>query len=355
MIIHAPFPIEGRKALLLANHSFSPTWAKTAVCFLMYRSGDAVAVLDADQAGRTAGAILGFGGGVPVVGSIEEALSLGPELAIVGTAPMGGVLDDELHAEVVACLEAGVDVATGLHVFLEDDSECREAMARSGARVWDVRRVQGPFEVSKGDGCTTGARTVMVVGTDCNVGKMTVALELCRAAADRGITASWAATGQTGMILRERGVCVDRVISDFVGGAAEELVNVEGEGKDVVFVEGQGAILHPGYAGVTLGLLYGVMPDCMVLAHVAGRDKLKRLGTPIPALPDLVELHERLMTPFKRSPVVGVALDTSTLGEEEARAEIEGVEKWTGLPTADVVRFGCDSVLDAILQSLTLP
>jgi len=135
MIINAPFPIKGRKALLLANHLFSPTWAKTAVCFLMYRAGDVVAVLDADQAGSTAAEILGFGGRVPVVGTIEQALALGPEVAIVGTAPMGGVLDGELHAEIIACLEAGVDVVSGLHVFLQDDPDCLTAMARSGAEL----------------------------------------------------------------------------------------------------------------------------------------------------------------------------------------------------------------------------
>ena len=340
---------------MLANRSFSAMWAKTAACFLMYRAEDAVAVLDADQAGKTAGDVLGYGGGVPVVGSIDEAFSLRPEVAIVGTAPMGGVLDGELRAEIVACLEAGVDVVSGLHVFVGDDPECLLALAHSGARVWDVRKVRGPFDVSKGAGCATGARTVLVVGTDCNVGKMTVTLELYRDAAERGVDAAWAATGQTGMILRERGICVDRVISDFVGGASEELVNAEGEGKDLVFVEGQGAMTHPGYAGVALGLLYGVLPDCMVLAHVAGREQLKRLETPIQPLRELIDLHEQLMAPFKHSPVVGVTLNTSELDEAGARAAIEDASKHTGLPTTDVIRFGCASVLDAVLKHLNLP
>jgi uncharacterized NAD-dependent epimerase/dehydratase family protein len=353
MLTEAPFPIKGRKALLLANRMFSPEWAKTAACFLMYRAADAVAVLDCEQEGKTAAEILGFGGDVPVVGDIDGALARKPELAIVGTAPMGGVLDGELRGEVLACLRAGLDVVSGLHVFLDRDIECRVAMAASGAKAWDVRRVHGTFPVSTGDGCTTGASAVMVVGTDCNVGKMTVALELCRAAVDKGVDASWAATGQTGMILRERGICVDRVISDFVGGASEELVNAEGEGRDIVFVEGQGAIVHPGYAGVTLGLLFGTMPDCMVLAHVAGRDKLKRLETPIRPLPELVQLHERLMAPFKSSPVVGVALNTDGLSEAQARAEVESVEKETGLPATDVVRFGCGPVLDAVLNQVS--
>jgi len=354
MLTEAPFPIKGRRALLLANRSFSPLWAKTAVCFLMYRSSDAVAVLDCEQAGKTAQEILGFGGEVPVVGTVEDALALGPQIAIVGTAPMGGGLDGTLRDEVLACLHAGVDVVSGLHVFLADDIECRVAMASSGAKVWDVRRVYGEFPVSTGNGCSTGAKSVAVVGTDCNVGKMTVALELCRAVAERGVAASWAATGQTGMLLRERGICIDRVVSDFVGGATEELINAESVGQDIVFLEGQGAIVHPGYAGVTLGMLFGAMPDCMVLAHVAGRDKLKRLETPIRPLPELIKLHEKLMAPFKPSRVAGVTLNTSGLSESQARAEIARVEKETGLPAADVVRFGCGPLLDAILEQVAL-
>jgi len=354
MITTAPFPIRGRKALLLANHSFSSMWAKTAVCFLMYRAQDAAAVLDADQAGRTAADALGVGGDVPIVGTVEDGIRKGAEIAIVGTAPMGGVLDDELYGEIITCLEAGLDVVSGLHVFLEDDSDVLAAGRVSGARAWDVRRVHYPFEVSQGQGCTTGARTVMIVGSDCNVGKMTVSLELCREARRRGIKAAWAATGQTGMLLCERGICVDRVIADFVGGAAQELVNAEGAGVDLLFVEGQGAIVHPGYAAVTLGLLYGVMPDCMVLAHVAGRELLKRLETPILPVSELVALHEQLMAPFRTSPVAGVTLDTSTLETDAARTELERISKQTGLPAADVVRFGCDPVLDAILGILKL-
>jgi uncharacterized NAD-dependent epimerase/dehydratase family protein len=350
MLTKAPFPVKGRRALLLANGMFSPLWAKTAVCFLMYRAGDVAAVLDREQAGETASGAVGFGGDVPVVGTVEEGLALGAEIAIVGTAPMGGRFEGEVRNEVLTCLRAGVDVVSGLHQFLKDDLECRVAKAASGAKVWDVREVTGPFPVSTGDGCTTGAKSVLVVGSDCNVGKMTVAVELCRAAVDAGVNASWAATGQTGMILRERGICIDRVISDFVGGATEELVNAEAEGKDLVFVEGQGAIVHPGYAGVSVGMLYGAMPDCMVLAHVAGRDKLKRFDTPILPLAELVDLHQRLLAPFKDSPVVGITLNTAGLGEAAARAEIERVRNDVGLPVTDVVRFGCGPVLEAVLD-----
>jgi uncharacterized NAD-dependent epimerase/dehydratase family protein len=348
MLSEAPFPIKGRKVLLLANGMFSPVWAKTAVCFLMYRAGDAVAVLDAGQAGETAQSVLGFGGDIPVMATVEEGLALGADVAIVGTAPAGGGLEGSIREEVLECLRAGVDVVSGLHVFLNDDIECRVAKAASGSRIWDVRRVSGPFPVSKGDGCTTGAKVVMVAGTDCNVGKMTVSVELSRAAAKEGVAASWAATGQTGLILRERGICIDRVVSDFVGGAAEELVNDEAGGRDLVFVEGQGAVLHPGYGGVALGLLYGAMPDCIVLCHAAGRDKLKRIEAPILPLSEQIALHERLMEPFKPVRVAAVTLNTHGLGEAQALAEIKQAREEAGVVVDDVVRFGCRPVLEAV-------
>jgi len=350
MLTNAPFPIKGRKALLLANRMLSPVWAKTAVCLLMYRADDVVAVLDCEQAGKAAGEVVGFGGSVPVVGTVGEGVALGAEIAVVGTSPMGGRFEGDVRGEVLECLRAGVDVVSGLHDFLKDDLECRVAKAASGARVWDVRDVEGPFPVSVGGGCTTGAKSVLVVGSDCNVGKMTVTVGLYNAAVDAGVNASWAATGQTGIVLRERGICIDRVISDFVGGATEELLNAEATGRDLVIVEGQGAVIHPGYAGVSLGMLYGVMPDCMILAHVAGRERLKRLETPILPLGELVELHQRLMAPFKNSPVVGITLNTAGLDEADARAELERAGKDVGLPTTDVVRFGCGPILEAVLD-----
>lgn len=352
MLSMPPFAMEGRRTLLLANRNFSAIDAKTASCFLMYRPRDVVAVHDTVHAGRTAGEVLGFGGAVPVVGTIEEALALGPEVAVVGTAPRGGGLDEALRGEIEACLRAGVDVASGLHAYLSDEPLLAAASKASGARVWDVRQPPPIDRVSTGAGCTTGARTVLVVGSDCNVGKMTVALELHAAAQARGIRASWAATGQTGIMLRGRGIPVDAVVSDFIGGAAELLVDEEGRDADVVFVEGQGSIIHPGYAGVTLGLLYGVMPDCMVFAHEAGRDRMKRLDVDMPPLEQVIDLYERLMRPHKPSPVVGVTVNTSALGEAEARRALSDAEAATGRPATDVVRFGCERVLDAIEEYL---
>jgi len=348
MLTSAPFELRGRRTLLLAGDAFSTTEAKTAACYLMYRTRDVVCVLDAKHANQTCDKVVGYGGRVPVVGTIDDALRLHPQQAIVGTAPMGGALEEGLRGQIAACLVAGVDVVSGLHTFVADDGELTAMAEKSGAQIWDVRRVSQNAHVSTGVGCTTGAKTVAVVGTDCNVGKMTVAVELAGAFSARGVRAVWAATGQTGIMLRGRGVCVDRVISDFIGGATEELVNVEGAGSDIVFVEGQGSITHPGYAGVTLGILYGAMPDCMVLAHVAGRAHYKRLDLVIPPVTDIVRLHEQLMAPHKPSRVVALAVNTSALADAPARREVDRLQEQTGLPTTDVIRFGCAAIYDAI-------
>jgi uncharacterized NAD-dependent epimerase/dehydratase family protein len=296
--------------------------------------------------------VLGVDCDAPVLATIEEALRARPEVAVVGVAPTGGVLDGLDRAAIAQCLRAGVDVVSGLHAFLDDDPELRALARASGARLWDVRRVPEARLVSGGAGCRTGARVVLTVGSDCGAGKMTVALELERAAKSRGLRSSWAATGQTGIILRGRGVPVDRVVADFVGGATEALVNLEGEGAEVVFVEGQGALMHPGYGAVMLGLLYGSMPDAMVLVHVPGRTHYKRLTIPIPPLAEIIAGYEAMMRPYKRSRVVALALNTSALGPSGARLALAAARDETGLPAADVVRFGAGAVLDALREEL---
>ncbi len=347
-IVSAPFPVAGRRILLLADGKFSSSDAKTAACIAMYLPDDVAVVLDSSRAGRTVQEALGFGGGAPIVATMEEAMRHRPEVAVVGVAPTGGALDPGDRATIARCLEAGVDVVSGLHQFLDDDDDLRALARASGARVWDVRRVPEVRAVSTGEGCRSGARVVLTVGTDCNVGKMTVVVELDRAARAAGMRSAWAATGQTGIILRGRGVPVDRVISDFVGGATQALVNLEGSDSDVVFVEGQGALMHPGFAAVTLGIMYGAMPDAMVLAHVPGRTHYRRFDVAIPPLASVIGAYEDMMRPYKPAKVVAVALNTSALPEAEARRVVARVAHETGRVATDAVRFGAASILEAL-------
>jgi uncharacterized NAD-dependent epimerase/dehydratase family protein len=345
----APFPLAGRRVVLLAPGDFSTFGAKTAVCYLRYRGEDVVAVVDQTQSGRTTKEILGFGEDIPVVADMEEALAFVPEVAVVGVAPRGGRLTDTLRLLILRCAEAQIDVVSGLHDLLVDEPAIMRASRQSGARLWDVRAVPGDQVVATGQGCRTGAKSVLVMGSDCNVGKMTATVELYRAAKNRGVDAAWAATGQTGMMLRERGIAVDRVIADFIGGAAEELVNVEGKNHDLLFVEGQGSLVHPGYAGVTLGLMFGVMPDCAVMVHAPSREMIGDSAFAMPPLSRLIDVYEAAMEPLKESPVVALALNTAGYATEAARDIIEHARQETGLPAGDPVRFGAGVILEAVL------
>jgi uncharacterized NAD-dependent epimerase/dehydratase family protein len=349
----APFTLKGRRTLLLAEGNFSTLGSKTAVCYLRYRGEDVAAVLDSTCGSARASDVVGIGGDVPIVSNMEEAMRFHPDVAIVGVAPRGGRWDPQLRQLVLDCVEAGIDVVSGLHTFLADDADISAAAKKRGARLWDVRHVGEAATVASGRGCTTGAKVVLVTGTDCNVGKMTATVELYNEAQRRGINVAWAATGQTGIILRERGICIDRVIADFIGGAAEELVTLEGRDKDLVIVEGQGSLIHPGYAGVTLGLMFGVVPDCMVLSHEFGRSHVRNYDVDMPPLEAQREAHELIMAPLKTSPVVAVALNTAGSDTREAEEIISQTREETGLATGDPVRFGAAEILDAVMNCLS--
>jgi len=348
----SPFELHGRRTVLLAEGDFSTFGAKTAVCYLRYRTGDVVGVVDSTCSQKTVQEALGFGGDIPVVSNVRQALELRPEVAIVGMAPQGGQLDGPFREMLREYLEAGLDVVCGLHTFIEGDAELSEIAKRTGARLWDVRRVGEMSTVSNGEGCTTGARTVLVTGSDCNVGKMTATIELHREAERRGLKTAWAATGQTGIMIRGRGVAIDRVIADFIGGASEDLVNEEGRGSDVVFVEGQGSLLNPGYSGVTLGLTMGVMPDCQVLVHAVSRTHIAETDVAMPPIAEVVRRCEAVTLPFKESPVVAIALNTAGCDDAEATRRVNALSEETSLPVADPVRHGASVLLDGVTNFL---
>ena len=194
---------------------------------------------------------------------------------------------------------------------------------------------------------------MLTVGSECAIGKMTVSLELDRAARARGLASRFVPTGQTGIAIAGWGIAVDAVVSDFIAGAAERLV-VEGHerGGELLLVEGQGALLHPAYSGVTLGLIHGSAPHAFVLCHLAGQTEVEGYpGHAIPSLPELVELHERISLPARKAKVAAIALNTRLLDEDAARDAIDAAAAETGLVADDPVRFGSERVLDAVLAA----
>ena len=332
--------------ILAEGRSADPHYGKTMRGVVRYRPHPVVAILDSERAG-------GEYDGIPIVATVAEALPYRPTAALVGVAGAGGRLPPEWRVLLRDALAAGLDLEAGMHEFLADDPELAELARRHGVAIRDVRRPPADLSVATGDNLRHGASVVLTVGSDCAVGKKTVALELDREARGRGLASVFVPTGQTGIMIAGWGIAVDAVVADFLAGAAERLV-VEGARRgDLLFVEGQGAITHPQFSGVTLGLYHGSAPHLLVLCHEAGALEVEGCaGHPIPPLTELVELYERLALPVRPCGVAALALNTAALEEDAARAALEEAEAMTGLVAADPVRFGAARLLDAILDGL---
>jgi uncharacterized NAD-dependent epimerase/dehydratase family protein len=335
-----------RYLVLAEGRSADEHYGKTMFGVIRYGPHPVVAVVDSERAGASVE-------GVPVVASVEDGLAYHPDTALVGVAVAGGRVPPEWRAALRTALEAGLDVESGMHEFLGDDSELAALAREHGAEIRDYRRPPPDLSVPTGENLTHDASVVLTVGSDCAIGKKTVALELDRAARARGLRSVFVPTGQTGIMIAGWGIAVDAVVSDFLAGAGERLV-VEGAARgDLLFVEGQGSLVHPQFSGVTLGLYHGTAPHALVLCHAAGATEIDGCpGHKIPPLPELIALHERLALPARPARVAVIALNTRRLGEERARAAIELAEEETGLPSDDPVRFGAGRTLDAILNHI---
>jgi uncharacterized NAD-dependent epimerase/dehydratase family protein len=337
-----------RYLLLAEGSSGDPLYGKTMRGVLRYRREAVAAILDSTRAGETEE-------GVPIVASVEEALPLGPTTALVGVVTQGGYFPPAWMELLRSSVEHGLDVENGLHVFLGDDPELAGQARERGVELRDLRRPPADLSTATGANLGVGATIVLTVGSDCAIGKMTVSCELDLEARRRGLRSVFVPTGQTGMVIAGWGIAVDAVVADFLAGAAERLV-VEGAGRggELLWVEGQGSLVHPVYSGVTLGLYHGSVPHLLVLCHEAGRTDIEGAGGgphPIPPLRELVELHERMALPARPARIAAVALNTRALAEEEARAAVAAAEAETGLPSDDPVRFGAAKLLDAVLAA----
>ena len=344
-------------AVILAEGLFDMEWAKTAACIIRYRPESVAAVLDSTQEGRDVSEILGFGHGIPVVSDLSEALILdpSPDALLLGIAPQGGGLPEEWRSTIGEAIRNGLDVWSGLHAFLSDDPEFAGLAEEHEVTLHDVRRPPAGLPVATGRARETGALRVLTVGTDCNVGKMTVAMEIVRELRERGLRAEFAATGQTGIMIEGRGIAVDAVVADFVAYSAERLILDADPSADVIGVEGQGARGHPGYSGVTLGLMHGALPQALVLCTRPERRTIyggHHEWVRIPPLDEVVRLHEDAMAwvyPEERARVVAVACNTHGKTETEGRLEIERAEELTDLPATDPIRFGAATLAAALV------
>jgi len=337
-----------RRFLILADGALGVLDSKTAVAVLRYLPEQVAAVLDRRHAGRIAGDLLDLPSRAPVVADVAAGRALGANALLVGIAPVGGGLPGEWRAWLSEGLAAGMDVWSGLHVFLAEDPEFAVLAGRSGARIHDLRRVPEVLPVAAARAAALPCHVLLTVGSDCNTGKMTVALEIHRAALRAGLDSRFVATGQTGVLIAGSGMSVDRVISDFVAGAAEQLVLEAAPGADLVVVEGQGSLFHPGYSGVTLGLMHGAAPDLLALCHQPTRTSIRHGGMLIPSYPEMVRAYETAAAWVRPARVVGLALNTFDLPPERAAAEVARAAAETGLPAADVIRDGAEALVAAL-------
>lgn len=344
-----------KRYVMLCEGAFDED-AKTATGVLRYADAVTVAVIDSTRAGSTADAeVPGLAEGIPIVARLAETLADRPDTLLIGVAPAGGKLPPVFRSVVKEALEQGLDVENGLHDFLAGDAELAAAAALGGAEIRDLRRPPADLDVPTLANLDIPSRTVLTVGSDCALGKMTVCLELDREARRRGLASQFVPTGQTGIAIAGWGIAVDEVVSDYIAGAAERLV-LEGHqraGDDaLLWIEGQGSINHPFYSGVTTGLIHGSAPHALLFVHEPGRTLIEGdPRMPIPPIEQLIADNERVAGYLRPAPVVALALKTNRLSESAARDAIAEYSERTGLVTDDPVRFGAGRLLDTVVNA----
>ncbi|HEX2189827.1 MAG TPA: DUF1611 domain-containing protein [Longimicrobiaceae bacterium] len=341
---------------ILADGGFDAFQAKTGNAILRYRPGEAVAVIDSSRAGSTAQEVLGYGGPVPVVASLDEALRYAPDTLLIGVNTEGGRLEEAWRPLLLRALREGLDVVSGLHVRLQEDEQLHREALHGGRRLVDLRFTprerQVPF---RGVWRERTVPVVLSVGSDANLGKMTTLLDVHHALVDAGIRSTFVATGQTGILIEGRGVSVDALTADFLAGTIEAEVEdaIAGTDPDVVLVEGQGALVHPMYSGITLALLHGTAPDAMVFVHRPPR-RMNRYNVRIPPVRDMIRLYEQMAALIRPAPVIGIGINELGMDDETYLRETERIEAETGLPTVATTRVGAQRLADAVVGHLRL-
>ena len=345
---------ERRRWLILADGYLTERNAKTAHGVIQYSPDEIAAVLDREHAGSSVKQVLPeLGRDAPIVRTVADGMLHEPTHFLLGVATPGGWIPEFWRGWIRDALKSGLHVVSGLHSFLQDDSEYVELARRNNVSLWDVRQPPPDIPLFSGRTLEVPQKIVSTVGSDCAVGKKTTALELTVAAKRAGKNAEFIATGQTGVLIAGKGIVVDRVVADFVAGAAEQLVCDAAAGTDVVVVEGQGSLWHPAYSGVTLGLLHGSTPHAMVLCHQAGRDAIEEPPfTKLPPLTEMIATYESMASSIRPAKVAAISLNCKGLEPEAAEAVIATTERDTGLPVADVFTGGADKLWAAVAAAL---
>jgi uncharacterized NAD-dependent epimerase/dehydratase family protein len=339
---------KNRVAILL-HEGIRGKHGKTGLAFLRYSEAKIVAVIDAQSAGESLSEVTRIDRDAPIVKNISEALFYQPEILLIGIAPSGGILPDAWWQEIKEAVAAGVSIVNGLHT--------RMAIQFEGLQpcqwIWDIRQEPKELSVGTGKARSLAGKRVLTVGTDMAIGKMSASLELHKIARQQGIDSRFVATGQGGIAIAGKGIALDAIRVDFAAGAVEQIVMDVGEDGELIIVEGQGSLLHPG-STATLPLLRGSQPTELILVHRAGQKHIRDFpDVLIPPLSEVVKLYEAVASAagaFGNTKVKAIALNTFHLNNQEALKAIAEVEQNTGLPCTDAVRYGAEVLLEAIMS-----
>lgn len=336
-----------RRIVCLTEGYSNPRTAKTATAIVRYRPDEAIAVLDSTQRGGSVRELLGIDSQIPIIGALSEAP--GADTLAIGIAPPGGKIPLAWRPIILEAISRGMNIVSGLHDFISDDSEFAAAAKANGVVIHDVRK-NSEKEIAKKQGLRADCLRIHTVGHDCSIGKMVVSVEVANGLKRRGKDAKFVATGQTGIMIEGDGLPIDCVVADFVAGAAEKLV-LQNQHHEIIVVEGQGSLSHPAYSGVTLGLLHGCAPHGLILCCELGRTKVGGMEAfSIPALAEIKRANELLANFIHPCQVIGIGINGSRVTPKEAENQRERLRAEFGLPVCDVYRDGPDALVDAVLK-----
>jgi uncharacterized NAD-dependent epimerase/dehydratase family protein len=325
---------------------------KTGLTVLRYSPNPVAVVIDREAAGESVVKRTGIDRDAPVVADIAAALAYKPDALVIGIAPSGGVIPDDWWPELSAAVAGGLSIVNGLHTKLNGHPNL--PALQPGQWIWDVRQPPAATPIGRGLAADLTCKRVLMVGTDMAIGKMSAGLELQKSCLDRGIKSRFVATGQAGLMIVGSGVPLDAIKVDHAAGSIEQTVIEHAPGQDLLIVEGQGSLLHPG-STATLPLVRGSQPTHLVLVHKARQTTVRNCPqVTIPPLPAVIQLYEQIVAAggaFVAAKVVAIAINGINLGDDELRSYLQTVTAETGLPCTDAIRFGAEPILNAILQS----
>ncbi|QQX80064.1 DUF1611 domain-containing protein [Shewanella sp. KX20019] len=279
--------------------------------------------------------------------SIQDAHAKGAKTFVLGFANSGGTIDPSWVPYIIEALNAGLNIVSGLHDKLTDIAEIRQAAAAKGLQLTDIRHPQQKFKTA--NGVSRPGKRLLTVGTDCSVGKMYTSLALDKAMKQHGFDVDFRATGQCGILIAGSGVAIDCVVADFIAGASESL-SPANKPLHWDIIEGQGSLSHPAFAGVSLGLLHGAQPDALVICHALGRSSMRGLNHCLPpSISDTIAMNlaaAKLTNPD--CSIAGIAINTSSVDEEEALLICERITAEFKLPCVDPLRHGVDMIIERL-------